>query len=185
MTSHQYAVTSDQPPATSNARPATRDRVFIALGSNLGSRADWLRQAREKLIASATIEMVQASAIYETDPVGKTDQPAFLNQVIEIRTTLTPEDLLTRLLQIEQELGRVRQERWGPRIIDLDLLAYGARLIHTSRLVLPHRELPHRRFVLAPWADIAPEFEVSGLQATVNELLQRCHDQSRVHKLKS
>lgn len=185
MTGKQHSVTSDQPPAISNERPLTSDRVFIALGSNLGKRADWLRQAREKLITAATIEMVQASAIYETDPVGKTDQPAFLNQVIEIRTALSPEDLLVHLLQIEAELGRVRQERWGPRIIDLDLLAYGARLIHTSRLVLPHPELPHRRFVLAPWAEIAPEFEVSGLQATVNELLQRCHDQSRVQQLKN
>ncbi|MCG3120816.1 MAG: 2-amino-4-hydroxy-6-hydroxymethyldihydropteridine pyrophosphokinase [bacterium] len=144
---------------------------------------DWLLQARAKLIASAAIKVVQVSAIYETAPVGKTDQPAFLNQVLEIRTTLAPEDLLARLLQIEQELGRVRQERWGPRIIDLDLLAFGVRQIQTRRLVLPHPELPHRRFVLAPWAEIAPEFEVAGLNAPVKALLQNCSEFGGVQKL--
>jgi len=159
------------------------DCVFIALGSNLDDRADWLRQAGAKLSESAAIKVVQVSVIYETAPVGKIDQPAFLNQVVEIRARLAPEDLLTRLLQIEQELGRERHERWGPRNIDLDLLAYGEHQIQTERLQLPHPELHCRRFVLAPWADIAPEFEVIGLNATVEELLRRCPDHGRVQKL--
>jgi 2-amino-4-hydroxy-6-hydroxymethyldihydropteridine diphosphokinase len=160
------------------------ERVFIALGSNLGDRAGWLRQAREKLSELSAVELLRASAVYETAPVGKTDQPAFLNQVIEIRTTLAPEALLAQLLHIEAELGRVRNERWGPRLIDLDLLAFGNRQARTRRLALPHPELQRRRFVLEPWAEIAPEFEVSGLKATVNELLRRCPDESRVEKLK-
>jgi 2-amino-4-hydroxy-6-hydroxymethyldihydropteridine diphosphokinase len=161
------------------------DRVFIALGSNLGERAYGLQMAREKLAASAATALIKASTIYETDPVGKIDQPAFLNQVVEMRTTLSPEDLLSRLLQIEQELGRERQERWGPRSIDLDLLAYGRRQAQTPRLNLPHPELHRRRFVLAPWAEIAPEFELVGLNATVEELLQQCDDRSRIQKLKT
>lgn len=166
----------------SDQRPAASERVFVALGSNLGDRAEWLSKARARLSESTAIEMVHASAIYETDPVGKTDQPAFLNQVIEIRTAWAPEDLLTQLLQTEKELGRVRKERWGPRRIDLDLLAYGRRRRQTQRLTLPHPELHRRRFVLQPWAEIAPEFIVPGFSATVEELLKNCGDSNRVQK---
>jgi 2-amino-4-hydroxy-6-hydroxymethyldihydropteridine diphosphokinase len=163
----------------------TDERVFIGLGSNLGDRTERLRQAQQKLLESQTIRLVLASSIYETDPVGKTDQPLFLNQVIEIRTTLAPEDLLTHLLQVEQELGRVRRERWGPRIIDLDVLAFGQRVEQSKRLVLPHPELHRRRFVLQPWAEIAPEFEVAVFSTTVADLLQKCSDKSRVKKLET
>jgi 2-amino-4-hydroxy-6-hydroxymethyldihydropteridine diphosphokinase len=159
------------------------ERVFIALGSNLGDRAAWLREAREKLFASQTVHPVGTSSIYETDPVGKTDQPPFLNQVVEARTMPAPKDLLAFLLQVEQDLGRVRRERWGPRIIDLDLLAFGQRIVRTERLILPHPELHRRRFVLQPWTEIAPDFEVPGFSATVAELLARCNDHSRVQKV--
>jgi len=165
------------------AREPGTERVFIALGSNLGDRAGWLHKAREKLGESTAVKIVRVSAIYETAPIGKIDQPAFLNQVIEIRSQLSPENLLARLLQIERELGRERNERWGPRNIDLDLLAYGEHQRQTAPLKLPHPELQHRRFVLAPWAEIAPEFEVLGLNATVKALLQRCNDHGRVQKL--
>jgi len=186
VTSYQYSVISDQSKRSADselAGQASTERVFIAFGSNLGDRAGWLQKAREKLSASTAVKMIRASAIYETAPVGKIDQPAFLNQVVEIRARWAPEDLLARLLQIEQELGRERQERWGPRNIDLDLLAYGEYQIQTDRLKLPHPELQRRRFVLAPWAEIAPEFEVVGLNATVKALLQRCNDHGRAQKL--
>jgi 2-amino-4-hydroxy-6-hydroxymethyldihydropteridine diphosphokinase len=149
----------------------------------LGDRAAWLRKAQEKLFNSSAVQFVHASAIYETAPVGKTDQPPFLNQVIEVRNNLAPEDLLSWLLQVERELGRVRTERWGPRQIDLDLLAFGQRQLKTSRLILPHPELHRRRFVLQPWAEIAPEFVVAGFSLTVGELLQRCNDYSSIKKL--
>ncbi len=169
-----------------SGQPATiNGRVFIALGSNLGDRAAWLQQARKKLFSTPTVQLVAASSVYETAPVGKTDQPAFLNQVIEVRTSLTPEELLSRLLQVEQELGRLRRERWGPRIIDLDLLAFGRRRSNTSRLVLPHPELHRRRFVLQPWAEIAPEFIVPGFAASVEKLLENCEDNNRVQKIES
>jgi 2-amino-4-hydroxy-6-hydroxymethyldihydropteridine diphosphokinase len=176
-------VNSLKPTATNQQPENINERVFIALGSNLDDRVDYLRRALKKISAIETAQLIRASAIYETEPVGKIDQPFFLNQVIEIFTNMAPEDLLDRLLQIEQDLGRERQERWGPRRVDLDVLAYGRRQMQTDRLTLPHPELQRRRFVLAPWADIAPEFEIVGLAATVNELLQRCRDQSRVQKL--
>jgi 2-amino-4-hydroxy-6-hydroxymethyldihydropteridine diphosphokinase len=158
-------------------------RVFIALGSNLGDRAGWLWQAQEKLFGAPSVQLVAASSVYETEPVGKIDQPAFLNQVLAVRTTLAPEELLSRLLQVERELGRVRSERWGPRNIDLDLLAFGGRIFKTERLVLPHPELHRRRFVLQPWAEIAPEFIVPGFSVTVEELLENCEDNKRVQKV--
>jgi 2-amino-4-hydroxy-6-hydroxymethyldihydropteridine diphosphokinase len=179
------ATLSHQQTVASNQQPASDERVFIALGSNLGDRAAWLQKAREKLFGPPTVKLVQASSIYETAPVGKTEQPPFLNQVIEVRTTLTPEDLLSALLQVERELGRVRGERWGPRIIDLDLLAFGRRASRSRQLILPHPELHRRRFVLQPWAEIAPEYHVQGFSATVTELLHRCNDDSRVQKLES
>jgi len=175
---------NNQQPATSNQRQATsNDRVFIAVGSNLGDRVAWLRQAQKKLFSAPTVQLVAASAVYETEPVGKIDQPAFLNQVIEVRTPLVPEDLLARLLQVERVLGRVRNERWGPRNIDLDLLAFGDRIFKTSRLVLPHPELHRRRFVLQPWAEIAPEFIVPGFSVTVEKLFENCEDNNRVQKI--
>ncbi|MCI0690368.1 2-amino-4-hydroxy-6-hydroxymethyldihydropteridine diphosphokinase [candidate division KSB1 bacterium] len=175
---------SNQQPAASNQQRATsNDRVFIALGSNLGDRAAWLRQAQEKLFGAPTVQLVAASTVYETEPVGKIDQPAFLNQVLEVRTTLAPENLLSRLLQVERELGRARNERWGPRNIDLDLLAFGGCILKTGRLTLPHPELHRRRFVLQPWAEIAPEFIVPGFSATVEGLLKNCGDNNRVQKI--
>jgi 2-amino-4-hydroxy-6-hydroxymethyldihydropteridine diphosphokinase len=161
------------------------ERVFIALGSNLGDRELYLQQAREKLMASPNIHLMRTSSIYETAPVGKIDQPSFLNQVIEVRTAFAPADLLAAMLQVEVALGRVRDERWGPRTIDLDLLAFGNRAVQQPRLRLPHPELHRRRFVLQPWAEIAPEFEVTGFAATVDELLRRCNDHSRVEKFKA
>ena len=158
-------------------------RVFVALGSNLGDRANWLQQAREKLSASEVMSLLCVSPLYETAPVGKIEQPAFLNQVVELRTELTPAALLAQLLQIELALGRERHERWGPRNIDLDLLAFGAVQSRTASLQLPHPELHRRRFVLAPWAAIAPEFEVVGFNATVQKLLERCSDLSCVRPL--
>lgn len=161
------------------------DRVFIALGSNLGNRSTWLRLAQEKLFSAPTTQLMAASSVYETEPVGKIDQPAFLNQVLEVRTTLAPENLLSRLLQVERELGRMRNERWGPRNIDLDLLVFGNRQDKTALLVLPHPELHRRRFVLQPWAEIAPEFVVPRFSVTVEALLENCGDNKRVQKFEN
>jgi len=122
-------------------------RVWLALGSNLGDRAGYLRAAREAL-PDAGITMVQASRVAETDPVGIRDQPRFLNQVLEVETSLEPRPLLDAVKAVEQQLGRVTRERWGPREIDIDILRYDGRTVDEPGLHIPHPELPNRPFLL-------------------------------------
>ncbi len=156
--------------------------VFIGLGSNQGERHEWLATARTRLQSGETISLVQQSAIYETEPLGLREQPNFLNQVVEVATSLSPLSLLEYLLKIEHDLGRVRMQRWGPRNIDLDLLAYRELEIKSACLQLPHPEIPKRRFVLEPWCEIAPDFLVPKWRLTVAELLERCEDFSQVSR---
>ena len=144
--------------------------IYVALGSNLGDRLASLSRALDALQAHPAIELARASAAYETEPMYVLDQPLFLNAVAALRSSLEPVALLEALLSIEQGLGRVRAERRGPRAIDLDLLAHGARTISTSRLTLPHPGIAERPFVLEPWAEIAPSFFVAGLEQSVGAL---------------
>ena len=116
----------------------------------------------------------RVSAIVETDPVGRTDQPRFLNTVAEIETNLPPAELLGTLLDLERGLGRVRSLRWGPRTIDLDLLLYGEDLVRTELLSVPHPELHRRRFVLEGLAELCPDRPVPGFGRTVRQLLAAC-----------
>jgi len=158
------------------------ERIFLGLGSNLGDRAGYLASARHRLMQTGKISLVAASSLYETAPVGMIDQPDFLNQVIEVRSDLSPEQLLDVALAVEAGLGRERRLRWGPRTIDIDLLCFGERLQNSDRLKLPHPEAPRRRFVLVPWTEIAPEFWVVARCSTVAELLAACTDQSVVQQ---
>ena len=132
-------------------------RVFVALGSNLGDREANL--ARALLRIDDELGLVACSTFVETDPVGVTDQPRFLNAVAELRTDVPPRELLERLLEIERELGRDRsnQARWGPRTIDLDLLLYGDEKIDEPGLTVPHPRLAERRFVLEPLHELDPD----------------------------
>ena len=159
--------------------------VFIGLGSNQGDRQAWLDAAHARLQKDETIALVMPSSVYETEPLGIREQPAFLNQVLEIATSLGPQLLLEYMLKVESELGRVRMQRWGPRNIDLDLLAYQQHVIASERLQLPHPEISRRRFVLEPWHEIAPDFKVPKWQLTVAELLARCEDRSVVGRIQS
>jgi len=136
---------------------APRDpvRVFLGLGSNVGDRAYWLADAAAKLQGPA-LSVVRRSCIYETPPWGKTDQPAFLNQVLEVETTLGPSALLARCQAVERALGRVRAERWGPRVIDVDILLYGDAVIRARGLTVPHPDLDRRAFVLVPLLELRP-----------------------------
>lgn len=161
----------------------SNERIFLGLGSNLGDREDYLAKARGGLLQTGKISLIAASSIYETAPVGNTEQPAFLNQVIEVRSSLAPEALLAEILAIEKSLGRERKERWGPRTIDIDMLCYGQRQIRAARLTVPHPEAHRRRFVLTPWAEIAPEFVVVSLGVTVAQLLADCLDDAPVRQL--
>jgi 2-amino-4-hydroxy-6-hydroxymethyldihydropteridine diphosphokinase len=131
-------------------------RIFVGLGSNLGDRERNLCEAVERL---REIGAVRLSTPRDTDPVGVADQPNFVNAVAELSSELPARELLDRLLEIERELGRDRgkEERWGPRTIDLDLLLYGDEVIDEPGLTLPHPRLAERRFVLEPLHELAPE----------------------------
>jgi 2-amino-4-hydroxy-6-hydroxymethyldihydropteridine diphosphokinase len=128
--------------------------AYIALGSNIGDREQLLVEAIRELEASADIELKRISGIYETDPVGYTEQPPFLNMVLAVETLLSPLSLLHRLFEIEQQLGRVRDIRFGPRTIDLDLLLYDNVIMNSEELTLPHPRMMERSFVLVPLQDV-------------------------------
>jgi 2-amino-4-hydroxy-6-hydroxymethyldihydropteridine diphosphokinase len=156
--------------------------VYLLTGSNLGDRTLQLQQAAARIDQQAgSIE--KSSLCYETAPWGKTDQPAFLNQALCITTVFSPTDLLRTLLSIEQQLGRVRAERYGPRAIDIDILLYDDWVVQEDQLAIPHPELPYRRFALLPLAEIAPLGWHPTLKCTVEALLLNCTDQSPVHPL--
>ena len=128
-------------------------RVWLALGSNLGDRARYLQAARDALPA-AGVTVVRASRVDETEPVGIRDQPNFLNQVLEVETSLEPRLLLDALKSIEHRLGRTARQRWGPREIDIDILRYNGRVVDEPGLHIPHAELQNRPFLLDLLEDI-------------------------------
>jgi 2-amino-4-hydroxy-6-hydroxymethyldihydropteridine diphosphokinase len=154
--------------------------VYLSLGSNLGDRLRYLRRAIEKIGESDSVVIRKISPVYETDPVGNSDQSRFLNLVILIKTTLKPLRLLDYLLDIEEKLGRERKEKWGPRTIDLDILLYDELIINSDRLTLPHPRMHQRRFVLVPLAQINPNLFHPLLKKSIEELLRLCPDQSEV-----
>jgi len=131
--------------------------VFIGLGSNLGDRTANLQAAVSELKTVEGIEVVQVSSFIETSPHGGPPQPDYLNAAVELSVTLLPGELLDALLAIETRLGRVRTERWGPRVIDLDLLLYGDHVIRRPELEVPHPRMHLREFVLRPLCEIAPD----------------------------
>ena len=143
--------------------------AYLALGSNLGNKEANLRRALE-LLQQRGVEVVKTSSFICTEPYGVTDQPQFLNGVCEVRTSLEPLELLQTLLEIEQEMGRVRLRHWGERNIDLDLLLYEDVVLDTEELKLPHPDMQNRDFVLLPLAEIAPELVHPILQKSIEEL---------------
>ena len=144
--------------------------AYVALGSNLGDKDANLRRALE-LVQQRGVEVVKTSSFICTEPYGVTDQPQFLNGVCEVRTSLEPLELLHTLLDIEQEMGRVRLRHWGERNIDLDLLLYEDVVMNTPELKLPHPDMQNRDFVLLPLDEIAPEIIHPTLQKTISELV--------------
>jgi 2-amino-4-hydroxy-6-hydroxymethyldihydropteridine diphosphokinase len=138
-------------------------RAYVGLGANLGDREAMLRSALEQLAAEPGIEVVAVSKLRDTDPVGITDQPRFLNAAAAVETGLSAHDLLDRLRGIERRLGRTREgPRFGPRTIDLDLLLYGDEQIDEPGLEVPHPRLHERLFALEPLADLDPDLVVPG-----------------------
>lgn len=152
-----------------------KNQVFISLGTNLGDRRQNLINAVHAIELTLG-EIIKQSSLYETKPWGKSNQPDFLNQVVQIQVDKTPQECLNKLSSIERQMGRKRNEKWGARIIDLDLLYVNDQLINTEKLILPHPGIPNRRFVLVPMTEIAPEFIHPYLQKNQKQLLEECTD---------
>ncbi len=135
-------------------------KVYIGLGSNLGDRVQNLRTALGLIARINSTTVKKVSSFHVTAPIGKIDQPDFMNAVAFLYTTLTPHKLLSELLKIETKMGRVRTEKWGPRIIDLDILTFDDLKINTPELIIPHPRMHERDFVLAPLKEIATQLPV-------------------------
>lgn len=142
-----------------------RERAFVGLGGNLGDPRSAMAASLQALAASPDIEIATVSSLYRTPPWGKTDQPDFLNAVAELACGTSPRQLLDVCLETERSLKRERGEKWGPRLIDMDILAFGEETIDEAGLVVPHPRLHERAFVLAPLAEIAPNFMIGGIRA--------------------
>lgn len=155
-------------------------RVFLGLGSNIGEREKFLNKAVDELKKIHDTKVVWTSSVYETDPVGKTDQPKFLNAAAEIETQLNPRELYEEVKAIEERLGRKTGKRWGPREIDVDLLVYDGVVYQDEKVTVPHPEMEGRKFVLVPLKEIAPDLvhPISGM--TMEELVAACRDVGRV-----
>lgn len=160
------------------------NEVFIALGSNLGDRAENLKKAIREIELKLGA-MIKQSSVYETKPWGKTNQPDFFNQVVLVHSNKSPEECLLSLLNIEKQMGRKREEKWGARIIDLDLLYVNGTIIQTEKLVLPHPGIALRRFVLVPLVEIAPDFIHPISQKKQRQLLNECPELLEVKLLQT
>lgn len=156
--------------------------VFLLLGSNLGNRKGYLQKAVD-LIETELGVVMQKSSIYETEAWGKTDEPNYLNQVVKIDTELSARQVLEKVLQIETRMGRVREEKWGSRIIDIDILFYGQDIINEPGLIVPHPELHNRKFTLGPLNEIAPDLQHPVLKKSIFQLKSKLKDNLIVKKL--
>lgn len=151
------------------------NRVFIGLGSNIHDRSAYLKKGLQAMINDSAVKIVNFSSVYETEPVGYTDQEPFLNMVVEVKTTYTPFELLKVILAIEKSLGRKRDIKWGPRTLDLDILLFNQENIETEELLVPHPRMSDRAFVMIPLMEIDGELSINGVkvQQIVNERIDR------------
>ncbi|MFM7672519.1 MAG: 2-amino-4-hydroxy-6-hydroxymethyldihydropteridine diphosphokinase [Bacteroidota bacterium] len=156
-------------------------QAYLLLGSNQGDRTQYLSLAIRAIGNLGTI--TKCSAHYSTQAWGLTEQPAFLNQALQLNTSLQPTELLDAILAIEKELGRERKQRYGPRTIDIDILLYEQLTVVSDRLTIPHPELPRRRFALVALEEIAAEVIHPELKLSIRDLLTQCADPLEVDKL--
>lgn len=154
--------------------------AYLSLGSNMGNRMRNLEEALKKLENDYPIKVVNVSSIYETDPVGYEEQDLFLNMAVQVRTALSPYQLLEACLQTENELGRKRVIHWGPRTIDLDILLYNDENIKTEMLVVPHPRMHERSFVIIPLLEISPDILLPTLKQPLCEIADQLSDKEGV-----
>lgn len=159
--------------------------AYLGLGGNVGNPRASIDAALAHLDADSQISVLRVSSLYRTAPIGLTEQPDFLNAVAQIETRLAPEDLLTATLNIENLLGRVRTEKWAPRVIDIDVLLYSNRVLSTPRITTPHPRMHERAFVLVPLAELAPDLRMPGASEsmTMAELAEILAAQTRIEKI--
>lgn len=151
------------------------NNVFLLTGGNMGDKRKNLLRAA-KFIDQKLGNTLSTSAIYETEAWGKIDQPSFYNQVLQVQTDYSPKEVLQEILTIELNMGRERIVKYGPRLIDIDILFYNHEVIETPELIVPHPQIQHRRFVLTPLAELVPEYVHPLFQKTIAELLFDCKD---------
>jgi len=154
--------------------------VYVSLGANIGDREEFLSKAIRELKKIPEIDLIRFSDIYETSPWGNEEQNFFLNQIIELKTSLSSHELLNRCQDVEITLGRIKRELWGPREIDIDLLIFGDEQIVSENLILPHPRLTKRKFILQPLSVLVPDLFVPGEGKTVNQLLSICKDKNSI-----
>ena len=159
--------------------PEAMATIYLSLGSNKGDREQYIARAMEALGACG-VRVKRKSSLYETEPVETSSKSWFLNCVVEAETNLLPPQLMHTLLDIERALGRRRRVPRGPRVIDIDILFYEDRMVSTEQLEIPHPRMAERRFVLVPFAEIAPEARHAVLRKTIAELLEETPDRSEV-----
>jgi 2-amino-4-hydroxy-6-hydroxymethyldihydropteridine diphosphokinase len=157
------------------------NEVYLLTGGNIGDRQRYLLQARSD-IEKRCGDIIRESSLYETAAWGNEQQEAFLNQVLEVQTKQTPDEVLKTILQIEEHLGRKRELKYGPRTIDIDILFFNNEVINQPGLVIPHAEIQHRRFVLVPLNEISPYKMHPLLKKTIAQLLAECPDPLAVNK---
>lgn len=146
--------------------------AYLCLGSNLNNPETQVQQALQKLREDPDIRILKSSSLIQTKPVGNLNQPDFYNQVIEVETSYSSDELLQKALNLENQMGRVRSEHWGPRIIDIDILLYEDEVKHTQDLILPHPEMTKRKFVLELLCSIAPDLIHPVLHKSIANLLK-------------
>lgn len=156
--------------------------VYMGLGSNVGDRIEFLAAAIRGIADLSETVVDDISDVYLTEPVGEVPQSDFLNVCISAKTNLECSDFHVRIKELERKIGRTESVRWGPREIDIDLLFFDHRVIHSELLTIPHKEIVNRKFVLQPLSDIAPMFVHPGVNKTIAELLNNANDTHRVRR---